>query len=64
MPRADWKFLFQCRFLVPELQLLHSFRSVTKPILCQLRTLALSNRQLIQTRDLLLPRLMSGVVSV
>ena len=64
MPRADWKFLLGSHFLVPAPKLLHLFGDTIKPVPGQLRNLALSNRQLAQARDLLLPRLMNGEISV
>ena len=64
MPRADWKFLLTSFFLVPPPQLLQLFREATRPLLEQLRNLALANRRLGAARDLLLPRLMNGEIPV
>ena len=64
MPRADWRFLSASDVLVPEPPVLNAFRRVIRPVLDQLRNLALSNRRLAAARDLLLPRLMSGTFSV
>ena len=64
MPRADWNFLLQTSFLRPEGNILRLFGNAVGPVLSQLRSLALSNRRHIQARDLLLPRLMSGELSV
>ena len=64
MPRADWNFLSESDVLVPEPPTLNAFRRVIRPVLDQLRNLALSNRQLAAARDLLLPRLMIGETSV
>ena len=64
MPRADWKFLLGSEFLVPAPRLLNSFGEVLRPVLDQLRNLALSNRRFAATRDLLLPRLMNREIAV
>ena len=64
MPRADWKFLLKSEFKVPSMALLDSFNTIMNPICSQLRTLALHNRKLAHSRDLLLPRLMNGEISV
>ena len=64
MPRADWGFLLGWEILVPGIQLLKSFGEIIKPILDQLRNLALANRRLTEARDSLLPHLMNGQVTV
>lgn len=64
MPRADWKFMKQQPVLAPPQSLLESFHYVIEGIVSQLKTLAIQNRKLTQARDLLLPRLMSGEISV
>jgi type I restriction enzyme S subunit len=43
---------------------LEEFDRVTRPLLDQTRVLILQNRRLVQARDLLLPRLMSGEIEV
>ena len=60
MPRADWRFLSASDVPVPAPPVLNAFRRVIRPVLDQLRNLALSNRRLAAARDLLLPRLMNG----
>ena len=64
MPRADWKYLLGTDSLVPGSQMLNLFGDAIKPILGELRNLALSNRQLACARDLILPRLMNGEIAV
>ena len=64
MPRADWKFLSESDVLIPEPPVLNAFRRIIRPVLDQLRNLALDSRQLAAARDLLLPRLMNGETSV
>ena len=64
MPRADWKFLLKSEFKVPSMALLDFFNETMDTICRQLRTLALHNRKLAYSRDLLLPRLMNGEISV
>jgi type I restriction enzyme S subunit len=64
MPRADWKFMQQHPVLLPSRQVLLSFRDTMLPIMQQLKVLALQNQKLAQARDLLLPRLMNGEITV
>ena len=64
MPRADWKFLLKSEFNRPAKAVLELFNDSMKPICTQLKNLALHNQQLIRARDLLLPRLMNGEVTV
>lgn len=62
MPRADWRFLSASDVLVPGPPVLNAFRRVIRPVLDQLRNRALTNRRLAAARDLLLPRLMNGML--
>ena len=64
MPRADWNFLLKSEFKVPSKALLDFFNETMSPICRQLRTLALHNRKLGRSRDLLLPRLMNGEITI
>lgn len=64
MPRADWKLMMKYPIALPPQALLEEFSNTITPIVQQLRTLALLNNKLRAARDLLLPRLMSGEVSV
>ena len=51
-------------FLKPHDQTLTAFESLTAPIFDLVRNLTLRNKALRQTRDLLLPKLISGELSV
>lgn len=64
MPRADWRQMSAYSTPLPPDGLLNSFSSVVDPIVEQLRTLTFANRRLRAARDLLLPRLMSGEITV
>jgi type I restriction enzyme S subunit len=64
MPRADWKQMQQYAVLVPPEGLLDDFNCFIEPIVGQLKALCFANRQLLNARDLLLPRLMSGEITV
>lgn len=64
MPRADWKFIEQKKISIPPDPLLSAFNTYIEPIISQLKTLSLCNIQLQEARDLLLPRLMNGVIPV
>ena len=64
MPRADWKQMQAYSVSLPTADLLGSFESAIQAIVEQLRTLTFMNRELREARDLLLPRLMSGEITV
>jgi len=64
MPRADWKIMREYPVLLPPDSLLRTFNTQIEPILQQLKNLAFQNRKLQVTRELLLPRLMSGEIPV
>lgn len=64
MPRADWKQMQRFLVPLPPDGLLTSFESAVQPILEQLKALTFANQKLRAARDLLLPRLMSGELSV
>jgi type I restriction enzyme S subunit len=64
MPRANWDVLARYPVALPKEGVLRQFNDILTPILDLIRTLIFCNRNLKQTRDLLLPRLISGEVSV
>lgn len=64
MPRADWKQMKAYPVPLPPSGLLRNFDSVIQPIVEQLKTLSFANQKLRTTRDMLLPRLMSGELAV
>jgi type I restriction enzyme S subunit len=64
MPRADWGVLKNYVIPKPPDGLLSVFNDVIFPIARQCRTLALQIRALVQARDLVLPRLMNGEITV
>ena len=64
MPRADWKQMMAYSVCVPSPQALDSFNATVEPVLQQVKTLALQSCKLRSARDLLLPRLMSGELTV
>jgi len=64
MPRADWKFLMTTLTLLPPPSILDIFNEPISQIVSQLQNLSLQIKQLQQARDLLLPRLMNGEITV
>ena len=64
MPRADWNVLREYIIPKPPGTLLKMFNDTVQEIAEQCKTLALHNRSLAEARDLLLPRLMNGEVTV
>jgi type I restriction enzyme S subunit len=64
MPRADWKQMQAYPIVVPPRGILSTFESAVRLIVDQLKTLTLLNIKLRDARDLLLPPLMSGEITV
>ena len=64
MPRADWKQMQIYPVPLPPSGLLSTFDGVIQPIIAQLKSLTFANQKLRAARDLLLPRLMSGDLTV
>ncbi len=52
------------KFLVPPEVLLKSFEEIMAPIFSELKNLTIKNANLRRTRDLLLPKLISGEVDL
>lgn len=64
MPRANWDVLIKYPVVIPPLPLLYKFNEFVQNTLAQIHNLIFKNRNLRQTRDLLLPRLISGEIDV
>lgn len=64
MPRADWKQMKEYPVAIPPGGLLKTFNEVISTITDQLKNLTFQNQKLRTARDLLLPKLMSGEISV
>ena len=64
MPRADWKQMKEYPVAVPPDGLLKTFNDTITTITNQLKNLTFQNQKLRTARDLLLPKLMSGEISV
>lgn len=64
MPRADWSVLVKYPVVVPPPVLLGLFNELVENIVSQIQNLAFRNRNLRRTRDLLLPKLISGRIEV
>ena len=64
MPRADWGFLKRLELIVPNEQLLERYQAQFDVVFRRIANLLRSNRLLSTSRDLLLPRLISGKLSV
>ena len=64
MPRANWNILIEYPVIIPSSQLLNQFNSVIENIIPKLHNLIFKNINLRKTRDLLLPRLISGEIDV
>jgi len=62
MPRANWGVLEEHHITIPTLTVARQFSAVVKPDIQQMQTLIFKTANLCSTRDLLLPRLLSGQV--
>lgn len=64
MPRADWSFLKTLQLIVPHKELLERYQTQFDIVFRQIANLLNCNQLLSMSRDLLLPRLISGKLSV
>ncbi len=64
MPRADWEFLKKLELAVPDEKLLALFQAQFEVLFSQIVNLLRANEVLTYSRDQLLPRLISGKLSV
>ena len=64
MPRANWDVLIKYPVAIPPLPLLHRFNEFVQDIVEQIQNLVFRSRNLRCTRDLLLPKLISGEIDV
>lgn len=64
MPRADWKLMMKYPVTLPNQGLLDSFSEIVSTITDQLGNLCFQNQKLRTARDILLPRLMNGEITV
>ena len=64
MPRADWKVLKEYPLPMPDISTLNKYNGVAQLWLDYSATLAASNTNLRTTRDLLLPKLISGEIGL
>ena len=62
MPRADWKVLVKYPVIIPPDQITQRFSSCVRDVVDKIQNLIFQNRNLRQTRDLLLPKLISGEI--
>ena len=63
-PNANAQVLSNCAFILPADSVLREFVGLVDPILDQIEILSLQNALLRKARDLLLPRLMDGRISI
>jgi len=64
MPRANWDVLVKYQIHIPPQPILGQFNEFMSEIVSQLHNFVFRNQALRRTRDLLLPRLISGEVDV
>ena len=64
MPRSDWNVLVKYPILMPPFQIIECFSDFTCDVVNKIQNLIFQNRNLRQTRNLLLPKLISGEIDV
>lgn len=64
MPRADWKVLGKWQVAVPPAELAGEFTALVRDQLALAETLMFENRRLVELRDRLLPKLVTGQIDV
>ncbi len=64
MPRANWDVLVRYPIALPSSSILSRFNELVQEMVMQIQNMIYRNRNLRQTRDLLLPKLISGEVDV
>ena len=64
MPRADWNQMKEYPLLVAKESIQKQFEKNISKITKQIEVLAIQNHKLIEARDRLLPKLMSGEIEV
>ena len=62
MPRTSWKTMGQYKICLPPEQVARAFQSLAQPLIERVSANIHESRTLAQTRDLLLPKLMSGKI--
>ena len=64
MPRTSWKTMEQYKICLPSKQVLCVFQSIAQPLIERIIANIHENRTCAQTRDLLLPKLISGNIRI
>jgi len=64
MPRANWNALVEFEIIYPNNKLIKEYNTLFINIIEENKNLAHSNQNLKEARDLLLPRMMSGMIDV
>ena len=64
MPRANWSVLTKYPVHIPTDNILNNFNNILEPVVHYIINLIFKIRNLRQTRDLLLPKLISGKIDV
>ncbi len=64
MPRADWNVLSDYPLVMPHDQIVQRFRGFVDDAIDKIQNMIFRNRNLRQTRDLHLPKLISGEIDI
>ena len=62
MPRTSWPIMAQYKIALPPTKLVERYQAIAQPLLDRIVANIHESRTLAQTRDLLLPKLMSGEI--
>ncbi len=64
MPRANWKVLAKHKVIIPDIVISNKFSVISTNIISSVSNLSEQNQRLKEARDILLPRLMTGIIDV
>ncbi len=64
MPRANWKVLAKHKVIIPDMVVSNKFSDISTNIISSVSNLSEQNQRLKEARDILLPRLMTGMIDV
>ncbi len=64
MPRANWNVLKKYQVIVPQIELQAEYQKISQNALNTIGNILIQNQRLKESRDILLPRLMTGMIDV
>ncbi|MCP4351909.1 MAG: restriction endonuclease subunit S [Desulfobacterales bacterium] len=64
MPRANWNVLKKYQVIVSQIELQAEYQKISQDVLNMIGNILIQNQRLKESRDILLPRLMTGMIDV